>query len=354
LLWTCIHIGLVVWYRYQMFLNHANRIQVESWIFYVLLLASLDALFYLSYQILEVNFSSYSTSTSDKVVHEHLFWRDVSNVVTTTGRVISRCLYVAIALGLGVIKTRLSSTTAFCLLTVGCTVWIVELIADGVGDVSFLRRDEDFLDRPNQIRESLNKLSFYINTIFLVWIPCALHNTIKSIRRLPNEMRMERKLKRYQALWCIYFLSLGFTFLMVLLSITDMVDTGGKNFDSSSFDDGNHVIYIVVLASMAMLWKPNPMAPMYGYQLLQEDNNNNNNNSDFNSINNNNVAVEMVESNKKKKKKSATSIMKQHKQNSIINGDTNKNDFDLALQVEDIGLDDDSDDDDNNKTVELS
>jgi len=320
LLWTCIHIGLVVWYRYQMLLNRANRIQVESWIYYVLLLASLDALFNLGYQVLEVN---YSTSDNNSI-HEYLFWRDVSDVITTTARVVSRCLYVAIALGLGVIKTKLSTTTRLCLLTFGGTVWIIELIADGIGDVSFLLQDEDFFSPPNQVRELMNQVSFYINTIFLLWIPYALRSTMKSIRCLPNEMGMEHKLKRYQWLLSIYFLSLGCTFFMIVLFIWDMINSGGKNFDLSSFDDGNHIIYLIVLACMAVLWKPNPMAPMYGYQLLQDDN------DEFD--NDNNIVVEMVESDNN----NATSIMKQQQQpKQDSSGDANKSDFDLSLQVED-------------------
>jgi len=334
LLWTCIHMGLLIWYRYQMILNKTNRIQVESWILYVLLLSSLDALFTLGYQVLEVYFSSTSSNGN---IHEFIFWREVSDIITTTARIVSRCLYVIISLGLGVVKTKLSTCTKVCLIGFGGAIWIVQLTADSIGDVSFVQQDEDFFSQQNQVRESMNQMSFYFNMVFMIWIPCALQQTMKSIRRLPDEMGMEQKLQRYRWLWSIYFLSLGCTFLMVLAFFVDMVNTGGKNFDLSSFDDGNQIIYIIVLACMTILWKPNPMAPMYGYVLLQDDYNDN---EDLTNVSD--IAVEMVESN------NSTSIMKQR--DSSNNGN---DDFDLALQVED-GLGGGEDENGNDKTTALS
>mmetsp|Transcript_26921 Transcript_26921/g.29799 ORF Transcript_26921/g.29799 Transcript_26921/m.29799 type:complete len:119 (-) Transcript_26921:222-578(-) len=55
--------------------------------------------------------------------------------------------------------------------------------------------------------------------------------------------------------------------------------SSGKHvfFTMATFDKVNHVIYWMILTSIATLWKPTPEAPMYGYMHLTDNDDQSNN-----------------------------------------------------------------------------
>merc|ERR1719491_1779817 len=119
----------------------------------------------------------------------------------------------------------------------------------------------------------MNQLGFYLNLIFLIWIPVAMNRTMTDLQS-NNELH---KMNRYKWMRKIYLLTIALTIIMVVIFFVDMIQTGGQNFDLTSIDEGNRLIYVVVLTCISVLWQPNPQAPEFGYALLMGDLQNDNN-----------------------------------------------------------------------------
>ena len=265
-----LHLGLVFWYRYKMAQNKPTRIQVEVWISGVLALAAFSAVVSLVYVSLEATLS-----------REVLSLRVLSDFATKTTYVVSRCLYVAIALGLGVTKVRLSIFAQFAIVALGLAVLFSKETADVMGDISFARRDNNFGDDFNQNRHEFLKLQFKLNNLFIFWIPLALLWTMREMRTMQVE---PQKLQRHKWLLCLYCFSWIVTTVMVGMYILmrygpksrgrhgSMISLVlGNTYDKNMVDEIYNFGYWITLLCMAILWKPSPEAPMYGYVLLSED-----------------------------------------------------------------------------------
>jgi len=269
ILLALLHSGLFLWYDRKMAENRQTTIQVEKWIRIVLAMAAIAAWVSCFYTFLEA-FSS----------REFLGLRALSDFVTKATHVVSRCLYVVVALGLGVTKTRLSIFTIGALLALGLAVLFANETADFMGDVSFARRNNDFEDGFNQLRHDFLKLQFKLNNLFLFWIPLALLWTVRSMRNMDVQ---PQKLQRHKWLWRLYLFSLAVTALMVGIYLwSRYISHKGHGYpwhtllystsvDRSVIDDLCLFTYWIILACMAVLWKPTPDSPLYGYVLLSGD-----------------------------------------------------------------------------------
>lgn len=262
------HLVLFLWYRYQMFLNRPTRIQVEVWINGVLALAAVSTATVFAYTSLETILS-----------REVLWLRVLSDFAAKTTQVVSRCLYVAIALGLGVTKVQLSVLTQSAIVILGLAVLFSKETADVMGDIAFAKRDNNFGDDFNQERHEFLKLQFELNMLFEVWIPLALLWTMHEMRKMNVE---PQKLQRHKWLFRLYFLSWLVTSGMVgsYLLMRYILRTGHGSLLSSIFrsngvdraviNEIHNVAYWITLVCMAILWKPSPEAPMYGYVALTD------------------------------------------------------------------------------------
>ena len=265
LILALLHLGVFCWYRYEMAKNWQSRIQIEVWIHGVLALAAASTVVTFAYTSLEAMRS-----------REILCLRVASDFLSKTTHVVSRCLYVAIALGLGVTKTRLSMISSSAIVVLGLLVLGSKETADVMGDISFVRRDNNFGDDFNQQRHEFLKMQFKFNMLFVVWIPLALLWTMREMRTMEVE---PQKLHRHLWLFRLYFLSWLVTSGMVSLyvvmrysgrhgSISSIVF--GNAVDRNAVDEICNFAYWITLLGMAILWKPNPEAPMYGYVLLSD------------------------------------------------------------------------------------
>jgi len=269
---TICHFVVLVWYRRRMAENHESRIQIEVWIHVILVLAFVSTLMDFVYLCAEAVFAE----------KEHLLLRIVTDFLNKASHIGSRGLYVVLAHGLGVTKTKLSRVTMIALLFLCAIIFFTKEAAEGMGDLSFLRRDNAWKTSSfNQERHFLLKLSFRLNWILALWIPMALMHTIRYLRLTEDEHAL--KLQRYWYLLSIYVIAILVTVSMVgLFRITGGFHrrfSSGKHvfFTMATFDKVNHVIYWMILTSIATLWKPTPEAPMYGYMHLTDNDDQNNN-----------------------------------------------------------------------------
>jgi len=297
------HFGVLFWYRRRMNENRDSRIQIEIWIYNILLLAFVSTFLDFSYLTAEIVFAP---------EREHLLLRMMTDFTNKAAHIGSRCLYVVLAHGLGCIKTQLSKLTQVSLLLLGLLIFVTKEAAEGMGDLAFLRRDNAWKSDFNQERHELLKLSFRLNWIFLFWIPLALLRTMRYLRL--TEDQHPHKLQRYRWMLGIFFGSILTVLAMSALWMftggfrrthTTTTDSSKKSsfFTMDTFDRVNHIIYWMVLTSIAVLWKPTPEAPMYGYLRLTDDEVENHNNNAANTTplsnsnnNNNKGDLELMES----------------------------------------------------------
>merc|ERR1740139_497956 len=78
------------------------------------------------------------------------------------------------------------------------------------------------------------------------------------------------KLVRYKWFMAIYFLTATLSFFESMLYRIDR-ENGGQRFNRSTMREANDLIYLVPLACVAVLWRPNPNQQMYSYVLLEDD-----------------------------------------------------------------------------------
>jgi len=240
--------GLTVWYRRLMTENVDSRIQIEEWIFKTLGLSA-------AAQVLEmILIATEVYSNNEPIALEFL-----SDILGSVASAASRCLYLVLALGLGVVTSQLSKTTHYMLgaclggYVLGlCVIDAMDVVERG----SFIAFVEQIV--------------FVMDVVFLVWIPCALCKTMRFLNRNGEDL----KLVRYRWILRIYGLAILMSVLQIFLFFFDMIRSGGRTYDLESVREGNEIIHVVVLICIAYLWKPNPSQQQYAYVLLEEDENN--------------------------------------------------------------------------------
>ena len=79
---------------------------------------------------------------------------------------------------------------------------------------------------PGKIIEGFAQVVFWLDKLFLIWIPFALLSTMKYLK-LNEEHILEIALNIFQ----------------VILFFNDMINRGGRNFDLMSIREGNEIIH---------------------------------------------------------------------------------------------------------------
>lgn len=255
------HMALACWFRFLMVQNQNSRIKMEEWIFGTLLLAVAAATFSTVLMTVEVVYD-----------HQVSILMLMAELVNACKHIASRCLYVTVALGLGVVTASLEKTTKSAIIAVGAS-WLAASSLNAATEIMDPYNDKNF------VTSLTGKLVTLLNFVFFIWIPIALMlGTIKGLKAVGDQ---ELKLNRYRIMMRIYILAVILTFLLWVLFFWDMISDGGREFDLTSVVVGNELIYFVVLACIAVLWRPNPDAQNYSYVLLMEEDDEGNGNFDL-------------------------------------------------------------------------
>lgn len=243
---TLCQLALVIWYRRLMIKNASSRIRLEEWIFGTLVLALC------AFTIRSILYLVVSTADSEVV------WSRVLSDFASRAKIIaSRCLYVMVAMGWGVTTPNLSRTSTSLIFVTGGAYLIASLLLVAEDDTSGGKRPPSLLEN----------LSALITIIFLIWIPAALAMTMRALSASNEHL----KLKRFQWMLRVYFLSILLKVVLISLFFWDMIKDGGREFDTMTVTEGDELIYLVIVGCIAYLWRPNPDATLYGYALLDHD-----------------------------------------------------------------------------------
>jgi len=244
---TVCHVLLCLWYRRLMSQNTESRIMIEQWIFYTLILAavavSLQSLLY--------------TAQTISSVKKWLYLQVCAQFALSMAHAVSRCLYLLLAMGVGVTTPRVNSTrTTFA---IACLLGIY-LFCETVDSLSNIYG----FNAP--FYNLAATLEAYLGMILWVWIPVEVRKTIRYL-----EFRNEsHKVERYHQIFMIYLLAAVLTLLQYAVLLFDLQYNAGRDYSFMDLTETGDAIYLVILACMCWLWRPNPSQQMYSYQLLDE------------------------------------------------------------------------------------
>ena len=122
--------------------------------------------------------------------NELLLLKLLSDFLRSIAAAVIRCLYLTLVLGLGVITSSLSRITT-SLLGLCLGLYVLGMCSVDLVDVT----------APRKIIEGFAQVVFWLDMLFLIWIPCALLSTMKYLKLNGEHM----KLARYKWVLRIYF-----------------------------------------------------------------------------------------------------------------------------------------------------
>jgi len=243
-LMTVFYVALCLWYGQLMKKNKESRINVENWVFFTVVLATLNA------TLETVNFTTELYGSN-----EIMFFKITSLLVALARHSVTRCLYLVLSLGLGVATASLSRITT-CLVGIFLATDLILLWAMHLAFYMNIHIDVPYS----------SQLVRAMEYIFSFWIPIALCYTMYQLKKHEEHA----KLVRYKWFMAIYFLTATLSFFESMLYRIDR-ENGGQRFNRSTMREANDLIYLVPLACVAVLWRPNPNQQMYSYVLLEDD-----------------------------------------------------------------------------------
>ena len=244
---TACHTYLCYWYRRLMMQNAESHIPVEDWIVYTLALAALATGFHTLLYTAEC--------FSEK---EWLGLVVVTQFSLSMSRALSRCLYLLLAMGVGVITPTVKSN---CIRAVIAILLSIYLFSNTIEDLyNLLGSNTPF------VLAALN-LQACVGFILWIWIPLEIRKTMLYLK-FRNETH---KVERYEWIWKSYLLATGLTILQYTVFILDVNFNAGRDFNFMNMNACGDVIYLAILAYLAYLWRPNPSQLMYSYQLLDDE-----------------------------------------------------------------------------------
>eukprot|EP00546_Thalassionema_frauenfeldii_P001963 CAMPEP_0178933814 /NCGR_PEP_ID=MMETSP0786-20121207/23502_1 /TAXON_ID=186022 /ORGANISM="Thalassionema frauenfeldii, Strain CCMP 1798" /LENGTH=287 /DNA_ID=CAMNT_0020611499 /DNA_START=493 /DNA_END=1356 /DNA_ORIENTATION=+ len=177
---------------------------------------------------------------------------------------LSRCLILMMSLGWGVVRDQLDGMKQIILLGI---LYIGTAIARDIMTILAVTEFEALSDQgEDDILEVVTILKFVvaaIDVIFYLWILDALNGTMQYLENM-NQMR---KLSRYLRLRCILLFSILFALVWaVFVSVNSIMDEGIVEEQNMWVADASMELnYLVLLASVAYLWRPDPNAKNYAY-----------------------------------------------------------------------------------------
>jgi len=254
LLLTICHACLPVWYRRLMLQHAATRIVVEDWIFTVLILAAIAVM------VQTLLYTLQAFTMQGWLVYLSV----VVQFLSATARAVSRCLYLVLAMGMGVITTTPTLRTVTSDWKMICIVVLLGLclwcqMVDSLGKI------RGYYSTSMTIALTLKE---WLYGLLWIWIPCEICRTL---RHLEYQKEEPHKVERYRYIWKIFLLAVGLTVAQYGVLYIDVTWNGARDFTFADLQEIGDCIYVILLTSIAYLWRPNPSQSTYAYQLLEED-----------------------------------------------------------------------------------
>jgi len=250
---TISYLILAGWYGVKMKMHEDSYIPIQRWIMGTILMGLLETFF---------RSGDYWVWNEDGSRFWFALYTGVLIGVLKHG--LSRCLILMMSLGWGVVRDQLDGMKQIILLGI---LYIGTAIARDIMTILAVTEFEALSDQgEDDILEVVTILKFVvaaIDVIFYLWILDALNGTMQYLENM-NQMR---KLSRYLRLRCILLFSILFALVWaVFVSVNSIMDEGIVEEQNMWVADASMELnYLVLLASVAYLWRPDPNAKNYAY-----------------------------------------------------------------------------------------
>jgi hypothetical protein len=251
---TIVYFVIALWYGIAMKYYEDAEIPIQNWIFGTIMLGLLESFF----------------KTGDYFVWNEdgtRFWFAMYTgvIIGVLKRGISRCLMVMVSLGWGVVRDSLGSTRkqiiALGIVYVGVSTArdVMTLFAITENETRTFKADVELFD----VLTILTFIVAAIDVTFYMWILDALNGTMQYL----ENMNQSSKLQRYLRLRFILLFSVLFAVVWLVFGIvnTAMEESILPQQEEWAVDAVMEINYVMVLVSVAILWRPNPNAKEYAY-----------------------------------------------------------------------------------------
>lgn len=251
---TIAYVGLLFWYAKSMTTNKDSVIGIQKWILATIVLAAIELFF---------RTTDYMVWNLDGVRPDFAMYSWISFRVLKGA--ISRCLLVMVSLGWGVIRDTLGDVMK--------KIIVLGLIYSALSfgkELAAIIFVEEFQILSNEVEKEIYDI-FAIFTYlvaacdvtFIIWIFDGMNSTMEYLENMNQSM----KLKRFLRLRLILILSVFFVVVAAVFTIVD------ATMDTTLLSEGQEWLtrgafelnYILVLFSIALLWRPDPRAKEFAY-----------------------------------------------------------------------------------------
>lgn len=259
-----IYILLFLWYFINMKKYNDASIQLQLWILLAIGVGLAESFF---------KVGDYWVWNEDG---RRSWFAQYSGMILDLGKeAMSRVLVIMVCLGWGVVRDTLGDDKrTIAILGIAYIVTsAVFLISIEISNEELQHAEKDpgrnFL---NDFIFVMNFIVQSINVFIYLWIFDALSNTIKHLESLSQHM----KLRRYLRFRLILSFSVLFAVVWaVFVVVNKFVETAILNYEQQwSVQGAWEINYLMILISVAVLWRPHPDAKNYAYvmELSTDDN----------------------------------------------------------------------------------
>jgi Lung seven transmembrane receptor len=195
-------------------------------------------------------------------------------IVSAAKHSFGRCLLLMVAMGWGVVRASLARHTFMAIVAMGTFYLTASAMFDiyymidwggddgsngsTSGDVQSYGSGQQEETAISDFLQICFWLTFYIDIVFMIWIPSAMCQTMHYLKTT-NQLR---KLERYQVLLKIMIGAVVLTIITVIVVFTEAF---GLSF--MDINEGNEFNFFIILTFVAVVWRPNPNAREFAYAM---------------------------------------------------------------------------------------
>lgn len=246
--------GLLIWYGWSMKSNKDSTIEIQKWIIGTIALSFVQV-------VLEV--TDYSIWNKTGIRSNSILYSWI--IIGVIKGAIARCLLIMVCLGWGVIRDTLGDQMKKILLL--GIVYLVTAFLRDVAGIVFVEEIHILTDETEEaiydIFTLFTLVTATIDVVCYMWILDALNGTMQYLENMNQTM----KLKQYLRLRLILLLSILFGLFWTVLGIVNSVMETAVLSENQDWviPAAWSVNIFFILASIALLWRPNPRAKEFAY-----------------------------------------------------------------------------------------
>eukprot|EP00545_Synedropsis_sp_CCMP1620_P000418 CAMPEP_0119007910 /NCGR_PEP_ID=MMETSP1176-20130426/3329_1 /TAXON_ID=265551 /ORGANISM="Synedropsis recta cf, Strain CCMP1620" /LENGTH=555 /DNA_ID=CAMNT_0006960143 /DNA_START=42 /DNA_END=1709 /DNA_ORIENTATION=- len=248
ILLTSAYFVLFLWFGYLMYDNQSSRVPLEVYILVAIGLGfvetGLETIYYANES-------------------QHIVWLAIwTEFFGATKNGVSRCLLLMLSLGWGVTVATLERRVMIPIIVLTVAFTVLSWTDDIISIVASAKVEEaDESDEEEGTVGTVRWILSYIDLIIWYWIPSAMCNTMKYL----EENQQLCKLQRYRWLLGIMIAALVLNILAFFFITMELASNIMVNI--TIWPEVNEAGFFLTLVCVAILWRPNPQAREYAYQV---------------------------------------------------------------------------------------